>query len=180
MLSCRLSGLPCLQSALPVKLPPDFWSWSLVERRAWFNKEVMVNYVPQEILPGDLIAGARFNLQTSRCWNKDEVARRDKMVLGKKGSRAKMKWFHDHGYGNAGATSGHLIPGYEQVLKIGFKGIYEDIEKKYQALKKSEQKGARGAQLRAMMTAAAMPGDLARPVCETLLETGGPGRRCRP
>ena len=55
------------QNAKPVKLHPDFWSWSLPERKAWFVKEVMVKCVPQEILPGDLIAGGRFNLRTSMC-----------------------------------------------------------------------------------------------------------------
>ena len=52
------------QTARKVELHPDFWQWSLPERKAWFNQEVMVRYVPQEILPGDLIAGARFNVQT--------------------------------------------------------------------------------------------------------------------
>ncbi|KPA09757.1 hypothetical protein MHK_010041, partial [Candidatus Magnetomorum sp. HK-1] len=36
-----------------------------MERRAWFNKTVMVNHLPQEILPNDLIAGARFNIKIS-------------------------------------------------------------------------------------------------------------------
>ncbi len=44
------------QTARPVRLHPDFWTWSLVERRAWFLREVMLHYLPQEILPGDLIA----------------------------------------------------------------------------------------------------------------------------
>ena len=47
-----------LQAAQPVKLDPEFWKWSLPERRAWFIREVMVECVPQEILPGDLVAGA--------------------------------------------------------------------------------------------------------------------------
>ncbi len=148
------------QSARPVKLHPDFWSWSLPERKAWFVKEVMVNYVPQEILPGDLIAGARFNIQTSMCWTKAEAKERDKLIYGKSGARAEMKWFHDHGYGNAGATSGHLIPGYERALKIGWKGIYKELENKYAALGGKEKKGKKGAQLRAMMTAARMPREL--------------------
>jgi len=38
------------QVAHPVTLHPDFWKWSLPERRAWFNKEVMVRYLPKEIL----------------------------------------------------------------------------------------------------------------------------------
>jgi formate C-acetyltransferase len=149
------------QNAKPVKLHPDFWSWSLPERKAWFVKEVIVKYVPQEILPGDLIAGGRFNLQTSMCWNEKEAKERDGLIYGKKGVRAQMKWFHDHGYGNSGATSGHLIPGYEQALKIGWKGIYKNLEERYNTLSPKDKKGKRGAQLRAMMTASTMPGELA-------------------
>ena len=57
------------QAAKKVGLHPDFWKWSLPERHAWFIKEVMVRYLPHEILPGDLIAGGRFNLQASTCLN---------------------------------------------------------------------------------------------------------------
>ncbi len=149
------------QNAKPVKLHPDFWSWSLPERKAWFVKEVMVKCVPQEILPGDLIAGGRFNLQTSMCWNEKEAKERDGFIYGKKGVRAQMKWFHDHGYGNSGATSGHLIPGYERALKIGWKGVCKDLEERYNALSPKDKKGKRGAQLRAMITASTMPGELA-------------------
>ncbi|HDS05743.1 MAG TPA: hypothetical protein ENN95_01755, partial [Deltaproteobacteria bacterium] len=159
------------QSAKPVKLHPDFWSWSLPERKAWFVKEVMTNYVPQEILPGDLIAGARFNIQTSMCWTKKEAKERDLLIYGKNGARSLMKWFHDHGYGNAGATSGHLIPGYERALRLGWKGIYQDLEVKYSALPEKDKKGKKGAQLRAMMIAAEMPRQLAEKyaqLCEKL------------
>jgi trans-4-hydroxy-L-proline dehydratase len=55
------------QSARPVQLDPHFWEWSQPERRAWFVREVMVRYVPQEILPGDLLAGGRFNIMSSLC-----------------------------------------------------------------------------------------------------------------
>jgi len=61
------------QNAHPVKLHPDFWKWSLPERVAWFNKEVIVHYLPKEILPGDLLAGARFNVMTSSCLTENEV-----------------------------------------------------------------------------------------------------------
>ena len=57
------------QSAREIRLHEDFWIWSIAERRAWFNKEAIVKYVPQEILPGDLLAGARFNILTSLCLN---------------------------------------------------------------------------------------------------------------
>ena len=36
-----------LQGAKPVELHGDFWNWSLPERRAWFIREVIVEYVPQ-------------------------------------------------------------------------------------------------------------------------------------
>jgi len=149
------------QAARDVPLHADFWSWTLPERRAWFIKEVMVNHVPQEILPGDLIAGARFNIIASLCFTKSERRAYDRMVLGKKGARARMKWFHDHGYGNAGATCGHLVPGYERVLTIGWQGIHEELEARYRDMSQTEQEGPKGAQLRAMMTAATLPRDLA-------------------
>lgn len=149
------------QAAKPVELHNDFWKWSLPERRSWFIKEVMVNYLPQEILPGDLIAGARFNIQASRCWTKKDLKERDKMIYGRNGARAKIKWFHNHGYGNTGATSGHIIPDHKTALNIGWKGIYHNIKTRYESLSKKEQKGQKGAQLRAMMTSATMPKELA-------------------
>ena len=71
-----------------------------------------------------------------------------------------MKWFHDHGYGNAGATSGHLIPGHENLLKIGWKGMHAQLLTLYNTLENKEREGAKGAQLRAMMTASTMARDL--------------------
>lgn len=149
------------QSARKVDTPNDFFIWSLPERKAWFVKETMVNYVPQEILPGDLIAGARFNLMSSMCWTENETKAVNKLIYGKKGSRAQMKWFHDHGYGNSGATSGHLIPGYDRVLKIGWRGIYAELEAFFKKLSETEKKGPKGSQLSAMMTSATMPRELA-------------------
>lgn len=150
------------QAARKVDLPDDFWKLSLVERRAWFVKETMVNYVPQEILPGDLIAGARFNVQTSMCLTRKERKEYDRRIVGKNGARRQVKWFHDHGYGNAGATSGHLIPDHARALAIGWQGIYAHLEEHYARLSEADRKGAKGAQLRAMLTAATMPADLAK------------------
>ncbi len=149
------------QVAHPVALAPGFWEWSLPERRAWFVKEVMVNYLPKEIMPGDLVAGGRFNILASACLNQREAKKRDALVYGPRGCRAAMQWLHNHGYGNAGATSGHLVPGYDFVIEHGWKGIYADLEEHYNALSPGEKRGPRGAQLRAMMTAATMPRDLA-------------------
>ncbi|MFA6009185.1 MAG: pyruvate formate lyase family protein [Desulfobacteraceae bacterium] len=149
------------QSARTVELSQDFWALSRVERRAWFVRETMVRYVPKEILPGDLIAGGRFNIQTSLCLTLDEQKRYDHLLTGKNGARKKMKWFHDHGFGNAGATSGHLIPGYDRVMTMGWKGIHEDLTRRYDNLSDEYKQGSKGAQLRAMLIAAAMPGQLA-------------------
>ena len=148
-------------AARPVALHADFWKWSIPERRAWFNREVMVNYLPQEILPGDLIAGARFNIQASMCLTKSEARTRNKLIHGKKGARARMKWFHDHGYGNSGATCGHLVPGHERALELGWKGIHTALAERLEGLSKAEKKGKAGAQLRAMLTAATMPRQVA-------------------
>ena len=73
--------------ARKVELHPDFWSWSLPERRAWFVKEVMVHYLPRELLPGDLIAGGRFNIMSSCCLNEEEAKEYERMLLGKDGAR---------------------------------------------------------------------------------------------
>jgi len=154
------------QAARPVTLNPDFWKWSLPERRAWFVREVMVNYVPKEILPGDLIAGGRFNVQTSLCLNESEQKHFDRKLLGKNGARAAVREFHEHGYGNCGATSGHLLPGHERILKLGWKGVQEELETHYANLSPLDKKGRRGAQLRAMMTSATMARDLAAKYAE--------------
>jgi len=149
------------QVARPVQLDRDFWTWSLPERRAWFNREVMLHYLPQEILPGDLLAGGRFNIMTSACLTEKETKERDSLVYGPNGSRAAMLWFHNHGYGNTGATSGHLIPDYGRIIRQGWKAIYAELEEAYAALPNADKVGKKGGQLRAMMIAATMPRDLA-------------------
>lgn len=149
------------QAARTIAVDKNFFALSIPERRAWFIKEAMVNHVPAEILPGDLIAGGRFNMMASRCWSKAEAAARNRRVHGKNGVRAKVVEFKDRGFGNCGATSGHLIPDYPRVLREGFEGVRVDLNAKYAALSDAEKRGAKGAQLRAMMTASEMPRDLA-------------------
>jgi pyruvate-formate lyase len=162
-----------LQTARPVRLADGFWSWSLPERRAWFVKEVMVNYLPQEILPGDVIAGGRFNIQASACMTEGETKVRDALVYGPNGCRAAMLWLHNHGYGNSGATSGHLVPDYAAVIQRGWKGIHAEIQAYYDALPTAEQRGPKGAQLRAMLTASTMPRELAGKYRQECLRLAG-------
>ncbi len=161
------------QTARPVRLHPEFWSWSLPERKAWFIREVMVHYVPQEILPGDLLAGARFNVQTSTCLTKHEAKQYAKLVKGKRGTRQAIQWFHDHGYGNVGATSGHLIPDYARVIEKGWKDIHADLTARYEVLSSRERQGAKGKQLQAMVTTSTMARDVAlryQAVCQDLAD----------
>lgn len=150
------------QIATKVALCDGFWNLSLPERRAWFNKEVATRYLPQEILPGDLIAGGRFNIHTSLCLTEKETKTRAAEVYGKKGLRKAAMDFHNHGFGNAGPTAGHLIPDYERVLKTGFNGVAAEIQACLNTLPSVEQAGPKGNQLRAMLTACAMPVELAR------------------
>jgi len=145
-----------LLAARPVPLPVGFWRRSIAERRAWFVRAVMTEHVPQEVLPGDLLAGGRFNILASRCWTRAEARARDLGVTGPGGAREALLWFHGHGYGNAGATSGHLVPDYPRVLREGWRGVHADLVRRYRELPALQKLGARGEQLRAMITAATM------------------------
>ncbi len=150
-----------LMSARTVEPPKGFFTLSLPERRAWIIKETIVNRVPQEILPGDLIAGGRFNVMVSRCWSKEETKARNERMLGKGGIRKATFEFQDRGYGNCGATSGHLIPDYPLVLREGFAGIKKDVQRRYDALSISDQAGEKGGQLRGMLLSCDIPIELA-------------------
>jgi formate C-acetyltransferase len=161
-------------SARPVPLPEGFWDQSIPERRAWFNREVMVNHMPKEVLPGDLICGGRFNMMTSRCLNEQESKAAWGMVLGDEGTRASVINYHAQGFGNLGATSGHLVPGYGDALRKGFSGIKAELAGYYDALSEEEKAGKPGAQLRAMQTAADIAGSLTAKyadLCASLVET---------
>jgi formate C-acetyltransferase len=155
----------CIQAAKDIDMGPDFFKLSIPERRAAFLKEAVVNHLPKEILPGDLIAGANFNIQTSMCLTKKETKAREKRLIE---ARKSMKFLYEHGYGNSGATSGHLIPDYAKIVEKGFKAVYQDLEEKYAKLSEDDKNSKKGAQLRAMMTAALMPKELAEKYSEVL------------
>jgi len=160
-------------SAEKVEIPEDFFDKNIAQRRAYFNKQVLLKHLPCEILPGDLLFGARFNLQTSFCLNKNEMRKRNSKIFGKNGLRKKVIWFHDHGFGNAGPTGGHIIPDYEKILKYGFKKVYEQIKDIYEGLPLKEKKSEKGKNLLAFMDAATIPKELAlrySKKCEELSE----------
>lgn len=147
-----------VEAAKVVPVTDDFFKKSIVERKAIYEKELIVNHIPQDILPGDLLCGAKFNAMYSMCLTKKEGVAREKEIMK---LRKEIAFLISHGYGNSGATSGHLIPDYAKILKHGFKGIYEQIEKKYESLSEEDKKGKKGENLRAMKIAATMPKELA-------------------
>jgi len=151
--------------AIPVtSLPDNFWDLSLPERRAIFFKEVMLNYIPQEIISeNDLIAGGRFNTQLSNTLTKKEAKKHWKMNL--RNRKAFFK-YHKSGFGNLGATGGHLIPDHETIITKGFKYIHHLAKEKYEELSKKEKAGPKGAELRAMIIASELPRELAKKYAE--------------
>ncbi|MFW9781759.1 MAG: pyruvate formate lyase family protein [Candidatus Heimdallarchaeota archaeon] len=150
--------------AVSVKLPENFWGLSLPERRIAFFEKVVLDYIPQEIISeNDLIGGGRFNTQLSKCLNKNEANKFWKMNLK---VRRKLFKFNKSGFGNLGATGGHIIPDYETILNKGFKYIHKKAEENYQKLSIKEKKGSKGQELRAMIMAAEIPRKLAKKYAE--------------
>ncbi len=145
--------------AEPVPLPDGFWQWSIPERRAWFLRDVLINRMPQEIISdNDLIAGGRFNTQLSKCLDKNEQAAFERENL--RNRKAIFKYHYD-GFGNVGATGGHLIPDYKLIVEKGFVYLYEKAKRTYDALPEADKHGPKGAELRAMMVSAELPRQLA-------------------
>ena len=160
-----------------VPLPDDFWKFSLPERRMLFFEEVMLNMIPQEIIGPDLIAGGRFNTQLSKCLTEREQKEFNKRNL----EIRKIAFdFHNYGFGNTGATSGHLIADYETVVKKGFKFLYEKASLTYEQLSEKEKQGPKGEELRAMLIAIKIPKKLAEKYAEEckrlLVESTNPKR----
>jgi len=104
-----------LQSAQTIEMPAGFWKLSLKERRATFLKEAMIHHVPAEIIPHDLLCGARFNVLSSHCLTEAQAKDRNRLVTGKNGAREQEVEYYYYGFGNDGATSGHLIPDYQKI-----------------------------------------------------------------
>lgn len=164
--------------AQEVDLPADFWERSLPERRMLFFERVMVDGFPQEIISeNDLLAGGRFNTQLSKCLTAKELKQYKKAVFA---DRKVAFQYHRDGFGNAGATGGHLIPGYDVIVKKGFKHLHARAEAAYEALPAAERDGSKGHELRAMMVATEIPRKLAAKYareCRRLQATASDSRK---
>ncbi len=182
MRTCESDEIGAKQNglALVINVPKDFYDWSIAERKAWFLKEVMVNHVPKDIFPGDLLAGGRFNLRSSHCLSEKETEEREKFINSDGGYLNRIYELNNRGYGNCGPASGHLIPGHEEALKIGMRGKYEYYKKLLSELPEEKRNGESGGQLRAMMTACLMTKELAEKysgVCEDLSKKANTAER---
>nr|MDO8110960.1 pyruvate formate lyase family protein [Candidatus Sigynarchaeota archaeon] len=150
--------------AQKIALPDGFWNLSITERRATFFQEVIVNWIPHEIISdNDLLAGGRFNTQLSKCLNEKEQKSFEKENM--RNRNAVFKYHYD-GFGNAGAVGGHLIPNYKLVVQKGFKYLHQKASDAYEKLSPAEKNGAKGAELRAMMISAEIPRKLAKKYAE--------------
>ena len=109
-------------AATLVELPSDFWNEPLVVRQAMFFREVVRQYLPVQILDGELVVGSNFSTALSRCLKREEQSARNRA------ENYFLKEWHalnDTGVGNCGAVPGHLVPDYPKALRIGWKGIQE-------------------------------------------------------
>jgi formate C-acetyltransferase len=147
----------------PVELPSDFWKKSIPERRMIFFEKVILDYIPQEIIGPELLCGGRFNTQLSKCLNSIEQKAFNKENLQ---VRKIIFNFHNHGFGNCGATGGHLIADYETIIKKGFKFIYDQVKQNYDSISNKEKQSSKGDELRAMLIAAEIPKKLAQKYAE--------------
>ncbi|TFF91671.1 hypothetical protein EU545_03255, partial [Candidatus Thorarchaeota archaeon] len=111
--------------AVEVKLPAGFWDTTLEMRRAIFFHEVMTKYIPVTIIDGELIVGFNFNTSLSRSLNKSETKKRNKEMKEWFGQASHL---NNTGIGTAAAVPGHIIPNYEKVLQIGFKGLVQEYQ----------------------------------------------------
>jgi len=108
-----------------VPLQDSFWKASSQVRRALFFKEIVEKHLPLHVLEGELIVGGQFNTALSRTFTRSEARTYNRM---EKKYVNRLKEVDALGYGNAGATAGHLIPDYPTVLRIGFKGLKKRFE----------------------------------------------------
>ncbi|MFH1636741.1 MAG: pyruvate formate lyase family protein [Chloroflexota bacterium] len=114
-----------LADATQVKLPTGFWDQPLVVRRAIFFKRVLEEYLPVQILEGELIVGSHFSTAFSRTLTRRETRQFTRM---EKRFMKDVKRSNGLGVGNCGAIPGHLIPNYPRILRHGWRVIQAEAD----------------------------------------------------
>lgn len=114
-----------LADATTVELPADFWDQPLIVRRAIFFKRVLEEYLPVQILAGELIVGSHFSTAFSR-----SLTRREARQFSHLENRflPEVKRLNGLGVGNCGAIPGHLIPNYPRILRHGWREIQVEAD----------------------------------------------------
>ncbi len=79
-------------AATTVKLADGFWNEPIVVRQALFFREVVRQYLPAQILDGELIVGSNFSTALSRCLTRGNKARAitQRNAFSKNGTRSTM------------------------------------------------------------------------------------------
>ena len=114
-----------LADATQVDLPPGFWDEPLVVRRAIFFKRVVEEYLPVQVLEGELVVGSHFSTALSHTLTRTEArqfARMEQRFM------REVKRLSGLGVGNCGAVPGHLIPNYPRVLQKGWRAIRAEAD----------------------------------------------------
>ena len=109
-----------LASATKVDLPPGFWQEPLVVRRAIFFRRVVEEYLPVQVLEGELVVGSHFSTAFSRTLTRAEARQ---YVQAEQRFMKSVKRLSGLGVGNCGAVPGHLIPDYPRVLREGWQAL---------------------------------------------------------
>ncbi len=94
-------------------------------RRAAFFADVLERHLPVQILDGELIVGGQFNTALSLTLTPEETAEYDDQ---ERSFLAQLKELDDLGVGNCGAIPGHVIPNYAKVLRVGLRGLVDEVE----------------------------------------------------
>ncbi len=111
--------------ARPVPFSGQMYDEPLVVRRAAFFAEVIGRHLPVQILDGELIVGGQFNTALSLTLSRKETAQYDTL---ENGFLARVRELDKLGVGNCGAIPGHLIPNYAKALRLGLRGLVEEVE----------------------------------------------------
>ena len=114
-----------LADATRVELPTGFWDQPLVVRRALFFQQVIKEYLPVQILEGELVVGSHFSTAFSRSLTRREARQFNRM---EKRFLTKVKRLNGLGVGNCGAIPGHLIPDYPRILRFGWRTIQAEAD----------------------------------------------------
>jgi len=111
--------------ATKVPFPDMLYRAPLVVRRAEFFARVIEHHLPVQILEGELIVGGRFNTALSLTLTRNQTRRYDAL---ERRFLHRVRELDRFGVGNCGAIPGHVIPNYAKALRVGLRGLTEEVQ----------------------------------------------------